>query len=309
MNDMRLGDKWIKREISRLRANGYSLEDAVTLARTKRARFEAKRMASLQRRIGIFSVRTRSVGEGGFILAGIDTARKYGRRIVARQMIHGAMEMQAGAAVAATPDIGFSVDTRDVEMAMARVNQYCNVNSKQGVLMMAREVATAAATATRVAPKTRRIVQKKPGEKRPRSDAFYAQKPNKSGSGITYIAIRAKDKASARASKKAQIKRRGLAKTSWYWIAGGLGKRSAQASKYGLKRSPKYYRVIDRHNDQDPGIELHDKLKYATDAFKTKGRATVNNIGQRAANKFIKKFERRIDRIAGEGTGSGLMIR
>ena len=189
--------------------------------------------------------------------------------------------------------------TVDVSAALMTANalqHLMKAGSKQGVLTMSREIAGASASATRIARAVRTIVKKKPGEPA-EPGLFYAKRPQANGKTL-YIGIVAPAKAWARRDKRAQVRMRGLAKSSWFWILSGLGANRAGAKKYsGVRRNRKYYEVRDQHRARNPAILLWSKLQYAQDAFKTKGRATVDNIGTRAANRFIRKMERKAEKV------------
>lgn len=188
-----------------------------------------------------------------------------------------------------------SVDVKiDLGPALATVDEMQTIfkkGSREGVVAMSREIAGAAASATRVSRATRTIVKRKPGV--PVEDmVFYAKKPTRRG--LKYIGIVAPSKSHARNDKKAIIKRRGLAKLAWAWMLSDMGYSSTGAARYtGPRKSRRYYNVDDMRRAKDPSIRLHSRLRYAQDAFKTKGRATIDNIGTRANNRFVRKMEKR----------------
>lgn len=183
--------------------------------------------------------------------------------------------------------------------------------ARDGVRYGAVQVALKAATATKIAPKRRRIVKnpKRQGNKfstkNNRPGLYYAVKPQK-GPDI-YIPIWG-TKESARQSKKAQITRRGLGQNAWKWMLTGINSGSRQAQmtnpmRWNVGSKHRYQAVTNRSTHPNPSIKLEDKLKYATLAFKVKGRATVFNIMQRAENAMAAQIRRRINGRSGSRSG------
>ena len=180
--------------------------------------------------------------------------------------------------------------SREVEAALAKYKKKLATTGSFGVVLMAREIAGASATATRIAAKTRANVKKKPGEKA-RPGIRYVKRVM-SANEIVYVPIRAENSAQAKLHKISQISRRGLAKSAWFWMMseiGGKGSISSPGSR--VRKSRKAFDVVNRSKGLNPEIKLHNKLNYATDAFHTKGRATVDTIGSKAANRFIRRME------------------
>lgn len=95
---------------------------------------------------------------------------------------------------------------------------------------------------------------------------------------------------SIKSDKRRVIGRRGLARDSWRWIIGDLG--HAPGQTWNQKKAA-YYGVTKALQQSEPTITLTNKLNYADQAFKIKGRATVDNIMRRAANAMRKDLERR----------------
>lgn len=163
-----------------------------------------------------------------------------------------------------------------------------------GVKLLAREIAGTLAATTRVAPKTRTIVKRKPGTK-VRSGTLYAKRPT--ADGFRFLAIRADSTADAKQSKLAKIGKRGLAKSAWFWVLSELGGRAGRfTAGAGVRKSRNAYGVLNRMSGLDPAILIENKLEYASEAFKTKGRATVDNAGERALNRVKRIVERQVAR-------------
>ena len=169
--------------------------------------------------------------------------------------------------------------------------------SRDAVRWGAIRVALAASAATKIAPKRRQIVKhsKKPGAKRNKNPyLFYAKKPTGQTNAV-YIPIFASSKESAREKPKAQIRRRGLGQNAWKWMVRDMN-RSVQLTnpqRFGASNR-RYFDVRNRSTHPTPSIHLFDKLKYATLAFKMRGRATADNIMQRAENAMRTQLEKRI---------------
>lgn len=186
-----------------------------------------------------------------------------------------------------------SIDLTEAEKVLANMQAALRVGSREGVVQMSREIAGAMAATTKTARAARTIVKRKPGTP-VEENVWYAKRNRKGLDG--YIGIVAFDKADARRDDRAQIKQRGLAKSAWYWVLSGVGGRPLSGAKKGrnVRKNPRYYNVRDHRNAFDPAIFLHSKLDYASDALKTTGkRARIDNIGQRAANRFKRRMEKK----------------
>lgn len=185
--------------------------------------------------------------------------------------------------------------TVDISGAIAYMNRNIHRFEKtkgEGVMLLAREVAGALASSTKVSPKVRPIVAKRPGQKESVPGIWYAKKST--ASGLKFIPIKAETKAEARADKKAAIRRRGLARSAWFWVMSEVGGRSSGAAQFGVKKDGSKYGVTKRLSGNDPAIKIESKLRYASDAFRIKGRATIENAGSRALNRVTRLIEKRI---------------
>jgi hypothetical protein len=170
-------------------------------------------------------------------------------------------------------------------------------DSRKTVLYGSWFIARSAGAATKSAPKTRPIVifdrNLVAGEM---LTTFAAKKFTKSGEVVLIPIPEAKTKPEARLDKRAKIKKRGLAKDAWRWIIGDLGRSTGKTNN---KRRGSYF-LVEQFLDKvaGPEIRLTNRLRYASLAFKTKGRATVSNIGSRANNAMRKDLDRRVARTA-----------
>jgi len=156
--------------------------------------------------------------------------------------------------------------------------------------LIAIETAGALATATRISAKVRPIVTSNPsGEKRGNRRAVEAR--TFFAKGITngkpyYKRIYADTAAEARQHKFAQIKRRGLARAAWFWIKKDLGG--------GMPENPMggksvYRSSYDIYHQDGENIRMTSKLRYAEQAFFSKGRATVDNVSERTLGRIKKR--------------------
>jgi hypothetical protein len=85
--------------------------------------------------------------------------------------------------------------------------------------------------------------------------------------------------------KSIVIKRSGLAKKSWLWMLPGIRSGSVEGQQVSVRR------VGDAYN---PGIVLHDKLPYATQAL----RSSVGEILSSGERKFVGDMKRMAERLA-----------
>jgi hypothetical protein len=190
-------------------------------------------------------------------------------------------------------------DTRiDIAPAVALLNRSVHLfrrGSNEGVRLLAAEVAGALATATKVAPKTRPIVARAPGKPQ-RPGTWYAKRVHKSN--VSYPRIKAETKQQARMERQAIISRRGLARSAWFWMLRDVGGGTKSVPGATVRKTGRAYAVRREFAGSDPAILLHSRLNYASDAFKTKGRATVYNVGARAAGRVSRTIARRLKKYA-----------
>lgn len=188
----------------------------------------------------------------------------------------------------------------DMSKAMAELDRFHKLlgdESRDGVKTMARDIALSASTATKQAPKYRPIVKRNPLEPELNDDDTMWAKGVTKGR-VYYISIKADNKQEARTSRKAAIIRRGLSKSAWLWVYGAIagGSKSNNSAGPGVRKDSRYFDVLKRSTSQEEAMRLHNKLDYASLAFKTKGRATVDNIGERAAGRFRYRMRKKIER-------------
>jgi hypothetical protein len=183
--------------------------------------------------------------------------------------------------------------TVDISGAVAYLNRNIHRFEKtkgEGVRLLAREVAGALAASTKVSAKTRPIVARKPGQNVTVPGIFYARKFGKAGQ--TFIPIKAETKEAARADKRAIIRRRGLARSAWFWVMSELG---GAGATFAVRKDRRKYGLTKQLSGNDPAIRIESKLVYASDAFRTKGtRGTIDTAGRRALNRVTRMIEKRI---------------
>jgi hypothetical protein len=119
--------------------------------------------------------------------------------------------------------------------------------------------------------------------------------------GFAYLPIDAPDIVEARRAPITRIRDyvrgkvggRGLARASWAWfMLATKNPRSRASVVWPIGRSQGAV-VRYEWNDAGASVELHNRLRYAAMAFKSKGRQTVDNIISRGTNSMRKDLERR----------------
>lgn len=190
---------------------------------------------------------------------------------------------------------GVAVDFSGALAYLQEAKHKLRGGSQRAVQIMARECAGALASSTKVAPKTRAIVKRKPGTAE-RPGVFYAKRPLESG--VRFLRIESETKADARTHKNAQIRRRGLAKTAWFSILRDVGGKSQSVKGASVAAGPLSWATSKNINALSPEIYIHNKLKYAQDAFRTKGRASVDSASSRALNRVKRIVERDLARAS-----------
>lgn len=197
--------------------------------------------------------------------------------------------------------IDLSLDRRsaaDLQNSMRRLIFDLGKPIDTAILMTAWYVAKAARAATKLSAKTRRVVPN-PDYKKvfvkgwyARTQAFkWAVSKYQSDGTVRFVPVKAETEQEAKQSKAAQIRRRGLAQDAWSWISRALGG-SAPATRNRTMNSAAD--VKKQLGVTNPQILLQDNLRYAGLAFRTKGRATQDDIMRRAANSLRATVERKI---------------
>ena len=152
---------------------------------------------------------------------------------------------------------------------------------------------------TKVAKKTRKVeradfIQKR-RKKNQRNEGglFKVQAFNrKTGAEETKI-FQADSLQEAKQKRIAQVYYSGLAKRSWGWAMRDLF--GTGGEEVGFKRKPGMVETQATKGIIDYSMKVSDNLRYIEDAFKSKGKATVDNILVRAANQIRKDVERALE--------------
>ena len=184
---------------------------------------------------------------------------------------------------------------------MRRRAFYLGESMQKNVLFSSWFLARAAAAATRVAPKSRPIVK----NPKNRPGYYYAAKKIRNGK-TTYLPIKSRKEDVKKTLKAnhpaAQIHMRGLGKNAWYWCLRSMNAdfdTTSKEVKNRVVRSKRRKATIVQMdmNKAHPTIHFGSRLRYASDAFKTKGPSTASSIARRAANSMRKDLERRIRKM------------
>lgn len=172
----------------------------------------------------------------------------------------------------------------------------------QAVLIASWYISKAARAATKLSRKKHRIVPNPRYNPNARSfskfssdfkngNRFSAEKLRQDGTRRLIPIFGAETPQEARQSPLAEIKRRGMAQDAWSWISKALGT-SAPSQRNRITR--RHAGVDVQTKSVNPSVLIEDNLKYASLAFRTRGRATVNDIMSRAAARLRATVERKI---------------
>jgi hypothetical protein len=152
---------------------------------------------------------------------------------------------------------------------------------------------------TTVAKKTRKVERADFIQKRRKKDQrnegglFKVQVFNKNtGSEETRI-FSADSLQEAKQKRIAQVYWAGLAKRSWGWAMRDLF--NTGGGEAGFKRKPGMVETQTEKSTINYSIRVADNLRYIEDAFKTKGKATLDNLLVRASNQIRKDVERALE--------------
>jgi hypothetical protein len=178
--------------------------------------------------------------------------------------------------------------------AMAHRSRVLAEDLHQTVKAAAWFVARAAAAATKIAPKFRKLVNVATARDW-RVNRIYAADVYKSDGSHHLVPVPGRSVAEAKQSPIARVPRRGLAKDAWAWILGAMGQRGAPSLNRPM---PRAYYVQQRLTLTDPAILMVNKLRFGQAAFKTGGRATINNILARASRAMVSDADRRARKAA-----------
>lgn len=191
--------------------------------------------------------------------------------------------------ITATVDAG---DIARLLRAMDKLQSELGLTPAEAVKMGAFAVARALGAASKISPKKRKVKSLPVTDRRKAN--FVAIKPSKNGD--IEIPIKAATIADARADKRAMILKSGLAKAVWGHV--GKGVNGGSIGGKDVSGASKKSHVIKNLKRNDASIQMTNRLNYASEAFKSKGRATLDNAMSRAANGMIKYLERQTKKTA-----------
>jgi len=205
-------------------------------------------------------------------------------------------------------------DQREIQRVMNLIELRANKETGSGLCVGATFILVALRTATKIAPKVRRILDMASAAvlRKATMGALLAARGNryaaeawKSKGGQYIIPLRgAKTREEARNMKAAQVPRRGFARDAWgIMMRDFAGTEGARAPGVQFQQVKKHTRVTKRLQFGMNGeIRLDDMLRYAAVAFKTRGPATADNAMRRGANAARKWLERRLGAVIPQGT-------
>lgn len=101
--------------------------------------------------------------------------------------------------------------------------------------------------------------------------------------------------------RHAKIKRSGLAKMTWKLTAKAINARfiaGFESSVAGITKSiaQRHIEAKANYKGQDIFAEIHNSLPYINEAFKSRGKQTVDTAFDRAASGLIKSVDKQIER-------------
>jgi hypothetical protein len=198
-------------------------------------------------------------------------------------------------------------DLRGVMAAMERGRKELGMSLGAVVRMGLRSVASTLGTETAVAPAKRKAGSRTALEQRLTKSGKVSKRPGKTttyglewerGPVKGFIAVAgAKNRAEAKASPKAVIKRRGYAKASWHHAAAKAGVRTGV--KRGVASSQTQGKVWRRvsgegvYSGREPRAMIENRVKYMDAALKG-GANAVESAMQRAGRFMGHEIDRRI---------------
>jgi hypothetical protein len=97
----------------------------------------------------------------------------------------------------------------------------------------------------------------------------------------------------AKQKRIAQVYYAGLAKRSWGWAMRDLF--GTAGDEVGFKRKPGMVETQTSKSTIDYSIKVSDNLRYIENSFKSKGKATIENLLTRASNQIRKDVERALE--------------
>jgi hypothetical protein len=209
---------------------------------------------------------------------------------------------------AAALDIQAVLNRQDVSNLVAqmdRARRVLGLSLPQSVRFGAWAVAGALGTATRIAPKRRKIEAVSQGvtfgqEGTQRGKIRFRVTSERGGRVKTFM-ISADSAAAAKQHPRVKIARSGLAKASWGWPqrklgrgAGAFGGVTARARTDAERAT----RVVQKLSGENPFVEMHNRLGYVEDAMRG-GARTVESAFERAAKRMVQVIDAKAAKVLG----------
>lgn len=197
-------------------------------------------------------------------------------------------------------DVAVTVDRESVESiqrSMFRLVAWTNRDAETALLIAAWYVGHAAAAATKLSAKRRKILDNPSYDGSDRRRALFVVQKYRQNH-IDLVPVKAKSKSEAAQSKAAQIGMRGLAKNTWWFASAALGAKGDHRTdllKARAKQVATRSAQAEKHfGGNDQSVTIGSLLGYAGLAFKTKGQKTASNIMQRAADRFKHNVDKKV---------------
>ena len=187
-------------------------------------------------------------------------------------------------------------DRRRLQDAMKLYRDVLHKTAPQTVRATAGFIGRSLAASTRLAPKTRKVKAEmlltNRGGLRAR---WYAERWRDGTKGQAWMPWKVQSEPEAMLRKEAQIKRRGLAKAAWRTLGSG---RWPGTTSFLVGRGIRTGTKRENHlRDVNPSIVMHNRIGYAEDAFRTKGKRAINTVGNRAARAMEREVLRKLTGI------------
>jgi hypothetical protein len=196
-------------------------------------------------------------------------------------------------------------DVQRVERSMRDMARRLDMDMRDVVRWTAWYVSRAAATATKIAPSRRKVIDNPlrredlSGQKKRWWSPFAVKLWRRGVSrrqtipGVTTLA-------EAQAHKITNIGRYGLAKASWMWAGKKGHAKNIAGGRFGYQvdsLSKRFAEWKERITVAGPEVTIGSKLDYASMAFKQRGRATEQDIMRRAAGAMEHYIKRKPARM------------
>ena len=197
-------------------------------------------------------------------------------------------------------DVSITVPERDL-IEFRRIMGYLQTKlgktPDKAVEMAAVFVAKALQAATVTSPKVRKVVQNKlTGNGKQSQILPWLVVDDRDKARILYIPAKGTwTKEQVQSQKIAQIRQHGLSKLLWWKALASISTPQAghhPTTSGGMDRIAERLMKVSRQTGEDASIGMNNSSRFAMLAFRSSGRATVDNAMRRAANNMRKYVER-----------------